>query len=91
MSVKIRIPTQLRSLTKGNNEVTAEGGNIRDLLTNLEEQYPGIGERLIDENGNLRRFINVFVGQEDIRFLDGLDTSVKGDEEISIIPAIAGG
>ena len=91
MSVKVRIPTQLRSLTSGSSEVTAEGGNVRDLVDNLESQYPGIGERLLDENGELRRFINVFVGQEDIRFLDGLNTSVKVDEEVSIIPAIAGG
>lgn len=91
MSAKVRIPTQLRSLTSGSSEVTVEGGNIRDLLNNLESKYPGIGERLLDDSGDLRRFINVFVGQEDIRFLDGLDTPVKGDEEVSIIPAIAGG
>lgn len=91
MSTKVRIPTQLRSLTSGSSEVTVEGGNIRDLLNNLESKYPGIGERLLDDSGDLRRFINVFVGQEDIRFLDGLDTPVKGDEEVSIIPAIAGG
>jgi len=91
MSVKVRIPTQLRSLASGNSEVTVEGDNIRVLIDNLETKCPGMGERLLDEHGELRRFINIFVGQEDIRFLKGLDTPVKGDDEVSIIPAIAGG
>lgn len=91
MGVKVRIPTQLRSLTSGAGEVVAEGANVREIITDLETKYPGIGARLIDDTGDLRRFVNVFVGQEDIRFLSGLDTPVTTDDEVSIIPAIAGG
>lgn len=91
MSVKVRIPTQLRSLTSGEGEVSVEGVSVRELLSDLEAKYPGIGARLLDDTGDIRRFINVFVGQEDIRFLKGLDTPVEADQEVSIIPAIAGG
>ncbi len=91
MTVKVRIPSPLRNLTEGEGEVTADGANVRDLIADLEAKYPGIQERLCDENGEVRRFVNVFVGQEDIRFLSGLDTPVEEGAEVSIIPAMAGG
>ena len=91
MSIRVKIPTQLRSLTAGEGEVVVEAASVRELIGALETNYPGIGERLMDDAGDLRRFINVFVGQEDIRFLKGLDTPVTANEEVSIIPAIAGG
>ena len=89
--VKVRIPSPLRSLTEGEGEVVAEGANVRALIAELEAKYPGIQERLCDENGDVRRFVNIFVGQEDIRFLSGLDTLIEEGAEVSIIPAIAGG
>ncbi len=91
MSVKVRIPTPLLSLTNGEKEVIAEGSNIKELIEDLEKRYPGIKERLCDEEGNLRRFINFFVNDEDIRFLQGERTSLKDGDVVSIIPAIAGG
>lgn len=91
MSIKVRIPSPLRSLTEGESEVTAEGANVRELITDMEAKYPGMKERLCDESGDIRRFVNVFVGQEDIRFLGGLDTPIEEGTEVSIIPAIAGG
>ena len=87
----VRIPTPLRKFTQGKEEVTVTGGNVRELITNLEANYPGIRERICDENGAVRRFVNVFVADEDIRFLDNLDTAVKDADEVSIVPAIAGG
>jgi len=86
----VRIPTPLRTLTAGKDEVEASGATVAQLIENLESNYPGIRDRLLDEKG-VRRFINVFVGDEDIRFLDGLKTELKGNEQISIVPAIAGG
>jgi molybdopterin synthase sulfur carrier subunit len=92
MSIKVRIPTPLQSITKNKSEVEVEKAqDIKDLIEKLEEEYPGIKERLLDENGNLRRFINFFVNEEDIRFLDGINTVLKDGDEVSIIPAIAGG
>lgn len=91
MSVVVRIPTPLRKLTQNQNEVPGEGGNIREILANLESNYPGIAERLTDEKGELRRFINIYVNEEDIRFQEGLETKIKPGDEVSIIPAIAGG
>ena len=91
MSVNVRIPTPLRNLTDDRETVTAEGDTIASILKNLQEQYPGLGERLCDENGGLRRFVNVFVNDEDIRYQDGPDTVVNEGDEVSIIPAIAGG
>jgi len=91
MGVTVRIPTQLRSLTQGEGTVLAKGESVRDLLNDLEKNFPGMNERLMDDSGDLRRFINVFVGQEDIRFLNGLDTQIGKEEEVSIVPAIAGG
>ena len=91
MSVTVRIPTPLQRLTSGQGEVTCEGANVSELLADLEKRYPGIKERICDEQGKLRRFVNVFVNEEDIRFLKGDQTSVKDGDDVSIIPAIAGG
>ena len=91
MSVTIRIPTPLRRLTQNMAEVEAEGTNIEGVIDNLEANYPGMKERLCDEGGNIRRFVNIYLNDEDIRFLDGKATSVTDGAEISIIPAIAGG
>ncbi len=89
--IKIRIPTPLQKLTKNQGEVTAKGATIKEVLTDLEKQYPGVKERLYDEKGALRRFINFYVNNEDIRFLKGETTPIKEGDEISIVPAIAGG
>ena len=91
MAVKVRIPTPLMKLTNNQSEVSAEGSTIADILNNLESQYTGIKERICDESGAPRRFINIYLNEEDIRFLDGEKTGVKEGDEISIIPAIAGG
>ena len=91
MSVKVRIPTPLQKLTNNQSEVRCEAKNIDELLAGLEKQYPGIKERLCDVDGKLRRFVNVYVNEEDIRFLQGQETAVKSGDDISIIPAIAGG
>ena len=87
MSVSVRIPTTLRPLTGGRAEVEVEGADVRDVIQNLESAHPGLGARLLDEDGNLRKFVNVFVADDDIRFLDGLDTKVPDGAEVSIIPA----
>jgi len=91
MAVKVRIPAPLRKLTKEQPVVDCEGKTVEDILANLEKNYPGMKERICDENGQIRRFINVFVNQEDIRFKEGAKTVVPDGAEISIIPAIAGG
>ena len=91
MSVKVRIPTPLRKLTKEQAEVDAAGSTIRDVVEDLEKQFPGFKERMCDDAGELRRFVNVYVGEEDIRFLKGLDTEIPEGEQVSIIPAVAGG
>ncbi|MGH8975661.1 MAG: MoaD/ThiS family protein [Acidimicrobiia bacterium] len=91
MSVNVRIPTQLRSLTGGAGDVTLEGGTVGELLTALEQAHPGFGERLFDDDKRLRRFVNVFVADEDVRFLQGLDTPVAPGQTVSIVPAVAGG
>jgi molybdopterin synthase sulfur carrier subunit len=88
--VTVRIPTPLRTLTGGEEQVKAPGDNVRAVIDALEKQHPGMKDRLLDEKG-VRRFVNIYVGDEDIRFLDGLDTQLKSGEEISIVPAIAGG
>ena len=90
MAVTLRIPTPLRTLTGGADEVNATGATVREIITELEGRYAGIKDRLLDEKG-VRRFVNIYVGDEDIRFLDGLDTALKGGDQISIVPAIAGG
>ncbi len=91
MAIKVRIPTPLRSLTNGLGEVVASGNTIGDILGDLESRYPGIKERLCDEAGNLRRFVNIYVNEEDIRFKQGSDTALADGDEVSIVPAIAGG
>ena len=88
---KVRIPTQLRTLTGGVGEVSADGSTVGEVLRALESAHPGFGERLFDEGGNLRRFVNVFLADEDVRFLSGLDTPVQEASTLSIIPAVAGG
>ena len=90
MAVTVRIPTPLRTLTGGEEQVQADGSTVQQVIENLEKKHPGIRDRLLDEKG-VRRFVNIYVGDEDIRFLDGLSTALKGGEEVSIVPAIAGG
>jgi MoaD family protein len=87
----VRIPTPLRKLTQGKEEVHAGGKNVGELIADLEKNFPGIKERICDETGAVRRFVNIFVKDEDIRFLQNLETPVKDADEISIVPAIAGG
>jgi molybdopterin synthase sulfur carrier subunit len=91
MSTTVRVPTQLRALTSGAGEVVVDGSTVGEVLKGLDAAYPGMGERLFDETGRLRRFVNVFVADEDIRFLDGLGTPVGPGQTVSIIPAVAGG
>ena len=91
MAVIVRIPTPLQRLTSGQGEVQCSGKTVTELLEDLEKRHPGIKERICDESGKLRRFVNIFVNEEDIRFLQGDQTSVKDGDEVSIIPAIAGG
>jgi molybdopterin synthase sulfur carrier subunit len=91
MSITVRIPTPLQKLTKDKAEVKAKGKDIRELIEDLEKSFPGIKARLCDEKGNLRRFINIYVNEEDIRFLQRDQTPLKDGDEVSIIPAIAGG
>jgi molybdopterin synthase sulfur carrier subunit len=87
----VRIPTPLRKLTNGAEEVTVAGATIGALIQDLEKKFPGMKERLCDESGQVRRFVNIFANDEDIRFLQNLDTPVKDTDEVSIVPAIAGG
>lgn len=91
MSIKVRIPTPLQKLTNNQSEVQVEADNVNELLASLEKQHPGIKERICDADGKLRRFVNVYVNEEDIRFLQGQETVLKSGDDISIIPAIAGG
>jgi sulfur-carrier protein len=90
MPVTVRIPTPLRTLTAGNDEVNAEGKNVREIIDDLERRHPGLKDRLTDAKG-IRRHVNVYVNDEDVRFLDGLETVLKAGDSISIVPAIAGG
>lgn len=91
MNVTVRIPAPLRKLTHDQEVVSASGSTIGEVLAQLESQFPGLGERICDEQGNVRRFVNVFLNDEDIRFLEDKATPVKDGDEISIVPAIAGG
>jgi len=91
MSIKVRIPTPLQKLTDNKTEVECNGKDIKELIENLDKKYPGIKARICDESGNLRRFINLFVNDKDIRFEQGDKTELKDGDEVSIIPAIAGG
>ncbi len=91
MSVSVRIPTILRTYTGGESQVTADGADLAAVLENLESSYPGIKARILDDGGDIRRFVNVYVGNEDVRFLDGLGTATPAGTQLSIIPAVAGG
>ena len=91
MSATVRIPTILRSYTGGAGEVSAEGSSIAEILDALEAAHPGIKPRIVDETGALRRFVNVYLGDDDVRFVGGLEAAVGDDAKISIIPAVAGG
>ena len=91
MAITVRIPTPLQRLTKNQEEISLEGSTVRELVANLEKSFPGIRERICDEKGQLRRFVNIYVNEEDIRFLKGEETPLKDGDEVSIIPAIAGG
>jgi molybdopterin synthase sulfur carrier subunit len=91
MSVMVRIPTPLRRLTNGQDKVSVEGDTLDAVVTSLEDQFPGIKARLCDDQGQLRHFVNVYVNGEDVRFLDGLDTPTSAGDEISVVPAVAGG
>ena len=91
MAVRVRIPTPLRAMTKGSADVQVTADTVGDLIEDLERQFPGMRERLVEEGGEIRRFINIYVNQEDIRFLQGAKTALKQGDEVSIVPAIAGG
>ena len=91
MGILVRIPTPLRSLTNGQAEVSVEGNTVQEVIENLDKAYKGIRERICDEQGNPRRFVNLYLNDEDIRFLQDLDTEVNGGDGLSIVPAIAGG
>ncbi|MDN4162576.1 MoaD/ThiS family protein [Nocardioides abyssi] len=91
MSVSVRIPTILRTYTDGASEVTATGGTLAEVLDDLEANHAGIKARILDDNGALRRFVNVYVGNEDVRFLDELATPTPDGSQVSVIPAVAGG
>jgi sulfur-carrier protein len=89
--INVRVPTPLRKFTNGIDEVNADGNTVRSLVDNLEQKFPGIKERICDETGKIRRFVNVYVNGDDIRFLQNLETGLKDGDTISIVPAIAGG
>ena len=91
MAIKVRIPSPLQPLVERKPEVEAKGGTLREVLADLETQFPGFESRIYDEEGKLRRFVNVYINDEDIRFLQGEDTPVNEGDEVSIVPAIAGG
>ena len=91
MSVTVRIPTPLRAVTNGQDKASAEGETLTQVIDNLESQYTGIKERLCDESGNLRHFVNIYVNGEDVRFLEGMGTALSSGDEVSIVPAVAGG
>ena len=91
MSVVVRIPTPLRRMTNGQDKVQVETGNLGAMVDELEGSYPGFKDRLLDENGELRYFVNIYLNGEDVRFLDGLETTTSTGDEVSIVPAVAGG
>ena len=91
MPITVRIPTPLQKLTQNQAEIKANGANIRELIEDLEKNFPGIKERIYDETGEIRRFINIYVNEEDVRFLQQDGTPLKDGDEVSMIPAIAGG
>ena len=91
MPVSVRVPTILRTYTEGESEVTANGATLAEVLDDLDASYAGIKGRILDDNGELRRFVNVYVGNDDVRFLDNLETATPDGTQISVIPAVAGG
>ena len=91
MSVMVRIPTPLRRMTNGKDKVEVESDNLGDLVEKLNSEFPGFKDRLVDEEGELRYFVNIYLNGEDVRFMDGLNTSTSSGDEISIVPAVAGG
>ena len=91
MTIKVKIPTPLRSLTQDQGLVSISATNVESAINELEKQFPGIKERVCEEDGSLRRFVNIYINGEDIRFLDDLQSSIKDNDEISIVPAVAGG
>ena len=91
MSVVVRIPTPLRRVTNGQDKASVDGDNLVQIIESLEAQYPGLKERLCDESGDLRHFVNIYVNGEDVRFLEGLQTAISSGDEVSIVPAVAGG
>jgi sulfur-carrier protein len=91
MSVTIRVPTTLRTLTSGESQVSVDGGTVAEVLAALDAAHPGFSDKLLDDDGKLRRFVNVFVADDDVRFMDGMETPVPEGETLSIVPAVAGG
>lgn len=91
MSVTVRLPSQLRTLVGGAGEVPVEAATVREAIVAVDVAYPGIAQRVLDDRGALRRFVNVFVADEDVRFLDGLDTALEAGQTVSLVPAVAGG
>jgi molybdopterin synthase sulfur carrier subunit len=91
MAVTVRVPTPLRRLTDGQGEVEVEASNVREAIEKLDQQYPGFKERIIDEKGEIRKFVNLYLNDEDVRFLKGAETPLKDGDVLSIVPAIAGG
>jgi len=91
MSVIVRVPTTLRTLTDGQSEIQVDGSTVGEVLSALDQAHPGFSDKLLDGDGKLRRFVNVFVADDDVRFMEGLDTSIPDGETLSIIPAVAGG
>ena len=91
MPVKVKIPTPLRRLTNQQDRVDADGASIGAIVDSLEGQFPGIKERICDESGGLRHFVNIYLNGEDVRYLDGLESALKAGDEVSIVPAVAGG
>jgi len=91
MPVRVRVPTPLRRFTAGADEVAADGASVKAIIEDLERRHPGMRERLLDDKGALRRFVNIYVNGDDIRFLDELNSKVKDGDDLSIVPAIAGG
>ncbi len=91
MAVTVKIPTPLRNLTNDQDSAAVDSGDLQGVFESLESQFPGIRERLLDEGGDIRRFVNIYVNGEDVRFLDGLTTSLNDGDEVSIVPAVAGG
>ena len=91
MSVTVRIPTPIRRVTNGEDKITVSGATLRQIIEAMEEKYPGIKARLCDDKGDLRNFVNIYINGEDVRFLSGIDSPLNPGDEVSIIPAVAGG